>query len=146
MVARPIKLFKFVQKVHQTIGIFPTQSNQKPCRINSMNTVFLICFAQILFSTAAYLAFEAKSMFEYGFTFYILVGITNSIAVYLIFIWQAQSTLEFIENCEKFIEARKWINSRRMNLANSSPSVESLYVLCEFTKRVMSKQAKCPKK
>lgn len=105
--ASSIKLFQFVQQCHQIIGVFPSQSNQNQRLIKSTKTKFLIFSAQLMVSTAGFLVFEAKSMFEYGFTFFILISIINSIVVYLIFIWQSKNTSKFVENCEGFIEKRK---------------------------------------
>lgn len=57
--------------------------------------------------TVAFLMFEANSMFDYGYTFFVLVTIITAIGVYLIFIWQSENELGFIENCEEFVEKSK---------------------------------------
>ena len=108
--AGSIKLFQFVQKCHQTLGILPRQPNpkQKQLSSHSIQAIFLTCLAQYIFTTAAFLLFKAKSMFDYGFSFFILIGLANCIAIYLIFIWQSENTLKFIENCEGFIEKSKF--------------------------------------
>lgn len=63
---------------------------------------------QFLSATAAFLVFDAKSMFNYGFVFFALVTITNSIVVYSIVVWKSQNTLKFIKNCEGFIKNSKY--------------------------------------
>lgn len=102
--AESIKLFQFLQKFHQIIGIYPHQSNQKQRSTNWTKIVFLISFTEFLFTTIAFLLFEAKSMFDYGLVFYLLVSLINDSATYLILIWQSKNTLKFIENCVGFIE------------------------------------------
>lgn len=103
-----IKLFQFIQKFHKIIGIYPSQAKRKQCPINLTQTIFLICSAQIMFTSAAFSVFEAKSMIDYGFGFYMLISIINIIVIYLVFIWQSQNTLKFIETCEEFIEKSKY--------------------------------------
>lgn len=84
--AGSIQLFQFVQRFHQTIGIYPCQSNQKQHPINWTQAIFSICSAQSMLTTAAFLVFEAKSMFECGLVFFILITMINAIVIYLIFI------------------------------------------------------------
>lgn len=103
-----IRFLRFVQKFHQTIGICPPQPNQKPRQFNSMNTIFLTCFAQFMFTTVAFLVFDTKSMFDVGFGFFMLICMVNAIVIYLIFIWQAENSLKFIANCEGFIKKSKY--------------------------------------
>lgn len=103
--AGAVKLFQFVQKCHQAYGIYPVQPNQ---RKHSTKFIVLMSYAQFSVTTAAFVLFKAKSMFDFGFVFFLLISITNAIAVYLIFIWQSQNTFEFIGNCEGFIEKSKY--------------------------------------
>lgn len=105
--AGSIKLFQFLQKCYQTIGIHPSQRNHKPLLINCTKWIFVICQTQLLFSTVAFFVFEAESMFEYGFGFFALIAIINGIVIYLILIWQSENIVEFIENCEDFIVESK---------------------------------------
>lgn len=56
-----------------------------------------------MFATAAFFVMEADSMFEYGLAFFVLIAIISSIVVYVIFIWQSENTVKFIEHCEEFI-------------------------------------------
>lgn len=52
--------------------------------------------------------FEAtKSMFDYGFGFFMLVDIINVTVIYLLFVWQLESTIKYIENCEMFVGKSK---------------------------------------
>lgn len=116
--AGPIKLFQFIQKCHQTIGISPFRPNQKQRLTNLIQTILLISLAQFMLTTAAFALFDAKSMFEYGFAFYSFVTMINCIAIYLILIWQSQNTLEFIKSGEAFIAKSKCLNCKKI-LRNS---------------------------
>lgn len=100
-----IKLFQFFQRIHQTLGIHPSRSNQKKYPIEWRKILFLVCFAQILFT--AIFMLDAKSMFDYGFAFFLLICLINAHVIYLIFIWESENTLEFIQCCEVFIEKSK---------------------------------------
>lgn len=104
--AGSVKLFRFFQKFHQIGGIYAPQSNHKPFvnHTKSIKSVFLFAYAQYIFTLALFMALEAVSIFEYGFSFYILITIINTAIVYLMFISQTESTFKFIENCERFIE------------------------------------------
>lgn len=117
--AGSIKLFQFVQQYHQIIGIYhPSQSNQKHRPYNFTQAIFLICFTQMIITIAAFLLFEDISMFDYGIAVFILVAMITSTVIYLQFIWLAENTLKFIENCEKFIEKSKCtvLNICKINL------------------------------
>lgn len=105
--AGSIKLFQFIQKCHQTIGICPTQPDHKQCSTYPTQAIFLICSTLWMLIMAAFLVFKAKSMFDYGFGFFVLIATINCIVVYLIFIWQSVNTVKFIANCEAFIEQSK---------------------------------------
>lgn len=106
MAGGSIKLLQFFEKCHQTCGILPRPPNQKKKQLstNSIRTIFLTVYVLHISTTAAFLILEAKSWFDYGFTLYNLISIFDPFVVYLIFIWQSGDTLEFIENCERFID------------------------------------------
>lgn len=102
-----IKLFQHIQKFHQIVGIHSSQSNQKQWSAILGKTIFLISSAQLTFTIVAFLLFDAKSMFDYGLAFYILIALINNTGNYLFFIWRSENTFKFIENCVGFIEKRK---------------------------------------
>lgn len=105
--AGSIKLFQLFQKFHQTLGIYPTQVNQKHHLIISRRAIFLIGSTQYILSTAGYLVFEAQSMFEYGFGYFMSSTTLNGIIIHILLAWQLENTLKFIETCEGFIEKSK---------------------------------------
>lgn len=99
-----IALFQISQKFHQIIGIDPFQPNQRPYRTKWTRTFFIIFCTQLILTTGAFLVIDAKSIFEYGYTFCGLISMLNAIVNYFIFIWQSEDTLNSIGNCEAFIE------------------------------------------
>lgn len=105
--ADSIKFLQFFQKFHRILGIYPSQQNQKPRSINSINVILLIFFVQMILTTAAFLLFEANSILDYGFASFMLSTLIMSIVNYSIFIWQAENTFKFIGHCEGFIEKSK---------------------------------------
>lgn len=106
--ASSIKIFQFFQLCHQASGLFPFQSNQKYLSTNSTRAIVLISCIAFIFTMAAFMVLEAKTMFEYGFTFFVLISILNGVVIYLILIWKQHSTPEFIVSCERFIEKSKY--------------------------------------
>lgn len=110
--AYSVKLFQFFQKFQQIIGLYPPQPNQREILIIAKRALFLIWFPQPILSLVAYFVYEAESMFEFGFAIYTLLTLLNSVAIYLLFIWQLKNTLEFIANCEGFIAKSKWLTNK----------------------------------
>lgn len=100
--ASSIKLFEFVQKIHQAIGIYPSSSD------NLRSKIVKICAAQAVLTVLAYLLFEAQSMSDYGYGFCILISMIMANIVYLLFLWQSKKTSIFFANCEKFIEKSEY--------------------------------------
>lgn len=105
--ASSIKIFQFVQKLHQIIGIHIPHLNQKQHPTIPTRMIFLICLIQMVITAMAFLLFEATSMFEYGLGTFVVVAMINGIVIYLTLIWQLQNTFKFIENCEEFVEKSK---------------------------------------
>lgn len=105
--ARSVKLFQFVQKFHRAIGIHTSPSNQQQHSIISRKTISLISFVQFALTTVGFLAFDAKSMFDYGFALFTSICVINGIVIYVLFVCEAENTVNFIRNCEAFIEKSK---------------------------------------
>lgn len=100
--AGPVKSFQFFQKIHQIIAICPTHPNRDQLSISSKRAIFVIALAQVIVPVVIYL-YEAESTYDYGFGFFVLICLITCIAVYLLFIWQLENTVKFIETCEHFI-------------------------------------------
>lgn len=127
-----IKLFKFIQKSYQEIGIHSSHSDQNCRSINLKVWFILLCHAHFFISSAANLVFEANSMIEYGMACYTCSTTVFSIVTYLISFWQMENILSYIENCERFIEKSEYseiiytlffctVNERRQKFRSTTP-------------------------
>lgn len=106
--AGAIKLFQFLRKCYQIIGIYPPETNQKNYPFNSKNIIFMIFFVQVLFSCSAFLLFNATSAYDYGLSFYMAATELLLLVYYPIIIFKMPDILTLIGNFEKFIEKSKW--------------------------------------
>lgn len=129
--ASSIKFLQFFRKFHQTIGIYPLQPDQKQRPPFSTKSISLICSGQFILTMAAFLVFEAKSMFDCGFALFILIASANGIVIYLILIWRLGNTLKLIENCEGFIEKREF-RSQLRDQSKFFSLCTCLKILCEI--------------
>lgn len=100
MAGHPVKLFLFIQNFCRAIGIHLPYSRK--------NVIFLICLAQSVLSTLAFLLSEAKSVVDFGTALFFLSTLVLAMALYLILIWKMENISKFIENCEAFIETSKY--------------------------------------
>lgn len=115
--ASSVQLFHSFQKFHQIIGIYSSQPSRTDCLINLTNKVFIVSSVLYLITTVTFLVFDATSLFDYGFESYVLIAIITGTVIYLLFIWQHEGTLDFIQNCEKFIGKSEY---RRKNMEYGS--------------------------
>lgn len=99
-----VKLFQFFQNIHQTIGICESQPNQQRWLKKLIYRIGLVSF---VFSSFAFLIFEARSLFDYGFGSFSLITVVNSSILYVLFIWKSENILKSIGKCEEFIEKSK---------------------------------------
>lgn len=103
-----IELFQLFQICQKFLGICPFQADQKPHSIIVKRIIFLFGNAQFLASVTMHIIFEAELMFDFGLSTFQIICSVNGIVVYSLFLWQLENTLQFIENCEKFIEKSKY--------------------------------------
>lgn len=89
-------------------SIYPPQPSQNHTSFNLRNWIFVVCWTQYFVSLVSFLLYEAKSMFDYGITFYMLFYMIFAMGAYLIPTWQLKRTTELNECCERFIESRKF--------------------------------------
>lgn len=108
MAGGSIKLFAFYKKYNQVIGTDssppPNQNHQHQTLDAAKPIIVAICLGQFFISTAAFVLFEAKTIYDYGITFFAILSMILTIFTYLIPFVQMRRILKFIENCEKFIE------------------------------------------
>lgn len=103
------KLFQFNQKYGQMIGIELSQPSKNRYAFNSTQLFLLISSTQFAMALLAFLVYDAETMAEYGITFVALITIIQAMVTYLNNISKLEYTLKFIENCQHFIENRKWV-------------------------------------
>lgn len=97
--ASSLRLFQFFQTFYQ--------SNQTCCQLNPKKCIYLICLVQFSIESVSFLLFEARSLFDYGMTIYLLISFGFSMGTFLLPEYQMKYTLEFIEYCKGFMENSK---------------------------------------
>lgn len=103
MARHTIKLFQFVKKEHQTLGVCPPQADGK-VPFNLRNTFALFCFVQLAISVALFLILKAKTTQEYCAAFFMCSTQFYLISDLSILMWQMPNTLDLITDFEEFIE------------------------------------------
>lgn len=139
IMACSIKLFQTVQALCRKMGIHSDQS-PKCVALNWRNFVFLSFIAMIFLSATGVFFFQAQTISEYGFSFYLMVtGLTSAIG-FVINIWKRTCVSETIVKLENFIEKREcipctrlgWFDCFRFNcieirLGSQNPHLKSSY-------------------
>lgn len=122
--ANRIKFFCLTQIYFQTLGICPTNPNQK----YSFNvTSFCILFSMILMitSTASFFFTKAETMEECLQSFYFSTTEFTFVMCFLVNIWKMPNILQLIGKYEEFIEkseSKDFIEMKcRKNFHNTSP-------------------------
>lgn len=102
------ELFQFNQRYCRAIGIDSSESSKICFAFNWGNLISLLCVAQFIATLTAFLFFGAKSMHEYGMTFFVIIGLTLIVTVYINYLCEVKNCSAFIENCKKFIGKSEW--------------------------------------
>lgn len=105
--ASSIRLFSFNRKYYHVIGINTIQANENASKFNWKNWFYTSAMVLLVLSSATFFIFDAKSMFEYGLSFFLATAITFPLYTYSSMVWKADESESFIGNCEKFIEKSK---------------------------------------
>lgn len=100
--ARPIKLFQFLQKLYHLIGIHPPQSNENH-KFNLQNGFFIFAWVQMVTLTGAFILFKAKTFSEFSISFHICVTTLVNLFGYIMNIYQKGNILNLIEKLNEFI-------------------------------------------
>lgn len=101
-----IELFRCVRRLFKSIGIVPSKHsehfafNWRNLFISSSILIMLVLQVEFFF-------FEAKSIQEYGLSFYGCVSLILFVFDAAIIVWQMPNILKLMENLEKFIELSK---------------------------------------
>lgn len=107
-----IKLFQFVLQGYQTMGIYPSQSNQNLLP-NTKNVYFLLSMIRLFLSLIAFIVFEATSVNDFVKTFFASMITLCALVCFLITIWKIQQILMLIEHFEEFIGKRKYLRGNK---------------------------------
>lgn len=102
-----VKLFQFNPKYCETIGINLPESNESRYLYKVKRVIYVIFEASFWIPSLAFLLADAELMEDYGMTFFNLITITFTWAMYFMTSWKMDDISEFIEKCEAFIQKSK---------------------------------------
>lgn len=103
-----MKLFQFVRKFYQNIGIDLAQSNQE-CLFNAKNILPLLCQVQMFISAFGAFLFQVKSISDYGMAFYASITGFAMANFFAILISNRPTIYKLIRSFEEFIDKSKSI-------------------------------------
>lgn len=101
-----IKLFRCVRRLFRSIGIVPTKHSEH-FAFNWRNLLISPSILIMLVLQVAFFFFKAKSIQEYGLSFYGCVSLILIVFYAAIIVWQMPNILKLMKNLEKFIELSK---------------------------------------
>lgn len=101
-----VKLFDTQQKLYKTLGfdIYQSQSCHSKCLISIKSLFFLISSLQLFISTTAFFLFEARTVDEYGMSFYISITIFSVSINITTIAWKMDEIFVLLRNYEEFID------------------------------------------
>lgn len=104
--ASSIQLFKSVRKYFQLLGI-----DQPPLNGTSLIhwriSLALFWYIQHFITVFAFFIFEARTVIEYGTSFFGFIMMIYCVLYFLILIWQRPRIFQLIESFEQFIQQSK---------------------------------------
>lgn len=101
-----LKLFQSVRQFYLDMGLYPSQSNGN-CVPNARNSFILLSMILFCITSSAFFLFEAKSIAEYGISFYMSLSEMEMTCFFLIIAWKMPKILELIDGMEQFIAKSK---------------------------------------
>lgn len=105
MAGGPVKLFEFNQTYCQAIGIESPEPNRNKFKAKHM--IYIIFETNFELALFGFLMYDAKSMGEYGVTFFAMISTANAVGLYFITFWKVEKISQFIEHFEAIIEKSK---------------------------------------
>lgn len=100
-------MFQLTQKMFQSMGIYPSQSNSNWHSINWRNSSVLIALVQMLIFSLAYLVFEVDNIVDAGTCFYAVSTELFCSIILLLNLHNIPKILQLIEKFEDFVEKRE---------------------------------------
>ena len=98
-----IKLFKNVRNLFESMGIYPSPRSA----INSKSAFYFLSQAIYSVTSVAYFAYRAKSVREYGDSFYIAVTEATTAIYAVIYVWKQPNISKIIKKFEIIIQSSK---------------------------------------
>lgn len=98
-----VQLFQAIQNYHQTLGICQPQPNASH-PINWRMLVVFFCFAEQIASATVFFLTEAKTVLDYGCSFYTSISMVYCVYYFLILIQRTPQIFQLIEHFQEFIE------------------------------------------
>lgn len=100
--AYTVTLFQSVQEYFQSMGIYPSQPNQKYA-VNRMSFLILSSMVAIFIPSSAFFFLKAETYEESYTTFYISSTVLTYIGCFIVNIWKIAKVRELIARSEDFI-------------------------------------------
>lgn len=104
--AQKLHFFKLNRELFQKIGIHPCRPNQNNT-YNVRNSLILIHLTQTFVGSAVFLLFEAKSIEEYGQSFYQSVTVFLLLFLWPTFIHNMGNLFDLMDQMDEFGQKRK---------------------------------------
>lgn len=111
MASKKIQLFQLVQTYFAAMGycVSPSRAHQQN-PFNGRNLYYSFAVAFMIFPFVGFLIFKARSVYEYGITFYTAITLLEGATYYVIMLFEKVNISNLIEKQEKFIENRKMLS------------------------------------
>lgn len=94
--AGSIKIFQVILQLYQTMGIYPPQTKQR-FKFNLRIFLFMFALMELFITTLACLWFDAKTVFEFGTSFYGCISGKKEISISCnMLIWMQTSIIECV--------------------------------------------------
>lgn len=104
--AYTVTLFQSVIEYFQSMGIFPTQPNQR-YSVNYMSVLILLSMLVIFVPSSAFFFFRAETREEFYTTIYISLTVLTYVGCFIVNIWKMIKVRELITRSENFIAKSK---------------------------------------
>lgn len=109
--AKVLNIFQSTIKYYQTLGIYPSQSNQN-YSINIKSIFILSSMIGLFCSTSTFFLFNAENIVEFSDAFkafYISSSVISFMTCFLVNIFNIRDILEFIKKYEKFLQKSEFM-------------------------------------
>lgn len=104
--AKQIIFFKLIREIYQTAGIHPRESSQSGS-YNLRNSFILIMLSIVFIVSTVFLLFDAKTIEEYGNSFYISTTVFLDIFMWTIFIQKMGDLFNLMDQMNVFGQKRR---------------------------------------